>query len=198
MELKDHWDDFIVKQGPEIFGTFTFLNDFFRRQEGHRIRKIESSSQEGAIKQAVRGFLYSLSRATKQHIRLFYGVEPSHKTRPHIHGLMCFEHGSFRVIDDLSRKYRNNKIETIGDAFSQLWGDYLSFEYKAFATKNPNHFSLFDASIAKAGSYSCLKNSSGELVMDVCPRHRNICKKWGGECVYNWEVRGYGDKSRDK
>jgi hypothetical protein len=198
MELKDYWDDFIVKQSPEIYSTFTFPNDFFIRKEGERTRKIETSSQEGAIKHAVKGFLYSLSRATKQHIRLFYGVEDNHKIRPHIHGLMCFEHGAFRVIEDASKKYRNNKIESVGDAFSQLWSDYLAFQYKVFSTKSPNQFSLFDSSLARAGSYSCLKHSSGELIMDVCPRHRNICKKWGGECVYNWEVRNYNDKIKNE
>jgi hypothetical protein len=198
MNLDDQWDDFIIKQNPEIFCTYTFPNDFFVRSDGRRKVKIETSSQEGAMKDAVKGFLFSLSRETKQHLRLFYGAEDDYKTRPHIHGLLCFEHGAYRVIDCVSKKYKNNKIDCIGSAFSQLWTDYLAFKYKSFAQSNPNQFSLFESTRARAGSYSCLKHPSGELVIDVCPRHRHVCKKWGGNCVFNWEVKDYEQKERSR
>ena len=133
MDISNEWDDFILLQKPEIFATFTFGNDFFRRKEGERVRTIERAGREGASKDAVKSFLYSLSRKTKQHIRMFYGCEdivseadagrehyPELKTqdkRTHLHGLLCFEGDVYSIYHSVSDDYGSSGLE---DAYNQL------------------------------------------------------------------------------
>jgi hypothetical protein len=204
--ITDTWDSFVASQNPDIFATFTFGNDFFRRKEGGRMRTIERASHESAAKECVKSFLYSISRATKQHVRMIYGSEDilssveknsakSHhpekrtsKKRVHLHGLMIFETSMYRIHHYVEDRYGSSGVE---DALSQLWGKHMAIDYCSWAKESSEQFKIYNKESARAGSYSCFKHSEGELIMDVCPRHRNICKKGKGDCAFHWENKEY-------
>jgi hypothetical protein len=204
--IADTWNEFIASQNPDIFATFTFGNDFFRRKEGGRMRTIERASREGAAKQCVKSFLYWVSRVTKQHVRMIYGCEdilssvesnsakshyPEKRTqdkRVHLHGLIIFETSMYRIHHYAEDKYGSSGVE---DALSQLWAKHLAVDYCSWVKESPEQFKIFSKESNGAGSYSCLKHSEGELVMDICPTYRNICKKGKGDCAFHWENKEY-------
>jgi len=204
------YDDFLANQSPDIFATFTFGNDFFRRKEGGRMRTIERSSRESAVKECTLSFLRMLSRKTKQHVRMFYGAEdtlsevesrdgPRHypgkrtgEKRTHIHGLILFESSMYRVLDYAKDIYSvESSQDSIEDALSLLWSKHLAFNYCSWVRENPNQFKIYRNNDGGAGSYSCLKHNQGELLMDACPRCKHICRKGKGDCAFHWSNKSY-------
>jgi len=206
------WDDFILLQKPEIFATFTFGEDFFRRKDDAGTHKITRTARDGAVKQCTLSFLRILSRRTKQHVRMIYGSEdilseveksptkshyPWKRTqdkRTHMHGLLVFEHGADRVcryVEDKKPHYGSSGVE---DALSHIWAEHMKANYDSCVyggRGSEKAFQKFSASKSGVGSYSCFKHSEGELIMDACPRCKHICRKGKGDCAFHWSNKSY-------